>query len=516
MELKILATSDMHGYIMPTNFTQRDLDLPFGTAKAASKMKELRAAATGPVVQIENGDFIQGSPLSYYVRKHPEHGAKAITSIINGMHYDVGLLGNHEFNYGRDYLQEAIASYQHPILAANVLNEAGEPAFGAPYAILEKAGVKIGVIGVVTKHIPFWEQPATVAGLTFASIVETVEKYLPEVREQADVVIVAYHGGFERDLVTGEPTEELTGENQGYELLHAVKGIDAFVTGHQHRQIATKINGVPVIQPGYQGAFVGEITLELDEANGYQVIGSEAKIHAVADEQPDATIVAELTDLNEEVEAWLDQPVGRVEGDMRILNPHEARLVEHPYIEFINKVQMDAANVDIAGTALFNNEGKGFGEVITMREVITNYIYPNTLAVVKVTGAELKAALERSAEHFVIQDGEVVFNPKFVEPKPQYYNYDMYEGIDYTLDLKQPIGQRVTQFEYHGAPVSADAELEVVINQYRAVGGGDYTMFSADKIVREVQIDMTELIAEYLRKHPVIQATANHNFTVLG
>lgn len=515
MELKILATSDMHGYIMPTNFTQRELDLPFGTAKVATKLKELRQKATGPVIQIENGDFIQGSPLSYYIRKNSKHGVQAITKLINQLQFDVSVLGNHEFNYGLEYLNEAIQSYNHPVLAANILNQDGQPAFGQPYTIIEKSGVKIAVLGVVTQYIPHWEQPATITGLTFESIIDTAKKYIPQLREQADVVIVAYHGGFEKDLVTGEPTEALTGENEGYELLSQVSGIDALITGHQHRQIATKINGVPVIQPGFQGAFVGEICLELDEENNYAVIESHAAIHATADEKVDEEVVSELAELNEEVEDWLDQAVGQVIGDMRITDPNEARLVEHPYIEFINRVQMEASGADISGTALFNNDGKGFNATITMRDVITNYVYPNTLAVLKVSGADLRAALEQTAEYFVIENGETIFNPKYVEPKPQYYNYDMYEGIDYVIDLTKPIGERITTLNYQGKAVQPTDSLEIVTNQYRAVGGGNYTMFTADKIVREIPVDMTELIAEYLRKHPVIEATVNHNFKII-
>ena len=514
MKLTILATSDMHGYLMPTNYTARGLDLPFGTAKVATKLNELRQKACGPVVLIENGDFIQGSPLSYYVRKQPQHGAQAITKIINQLNYDVSVLGNHEFNYGIGYLEEVIASYHHPVLAANILNEEGEPAFGQPYVLLEKENLKVAILGLVTQYIPHWEQPTIIEKLTFVSAVDTAKKYVPKLREAADIVIVSYHGGFEKDLKTGEPTEQLTGENEGYDLLHKVPGIDALVTGHQHRKIATKVKDIPVIQPGYQGAFVGEITLELDDNK--KVRTSCAQIHATANEKVDARIADELAALNEEVEAWLDQPMGHVAGNMRIDDANQARIVEHPYIEFINKVQMAASGVDISGTALFNNDGRGFNETITMRDIITNYVYPNTLAVLRLTGAELKAALEQSADHFILQKGQIMFNPKYISPKPQYYNYDMYEGIDYVIDLNQPVGQRITTLTYHGQPISATDELEVVTNQYRAVGGGNYAMFGSEKIVREIQIDMTELISEYLRTHPKIEATVNHNFTFIG
>lgn len=515
MELTILATSDLHGYILPTNFTERAMDLPFGAARIATKVKEIESRVKGPVVKIENGDFIQGSPLSYYVRKNAQHGAKAIIDVLNDIQYDASVIGNHEFNYGIDYLESAISSYNHPVLAANILNEAGEVAFGQPYVILEKEGIKIAVLGMVTQYIPHWEQPETIRGLTFKSIVETAKEYVPKLRAEADIVIVAYHGGFERDLVTGEPTEALTGENEGYALLQEVTGIDALITGHQHREIATSVNGVPVIQPGFRGAFLGEITLTIEQKNGeIKVLESRAAIHSTAETTVDQPTIQKMTAISEEVENWLDQTLGEVTGDMTITDPNAARLLEHPYIEFINKVQMAASGADISLTSLFNNDGKGFESTITMRDVLTNYIYPNTLAVLEISGKDLRQALEQTATYFVIEAGEVIFNPKYVEPKPQYYNYDMYEGIEYVIDLTQPMGERVTKLLYKGQHVKDTDRLQVVMNQYRGVGGGNYQMFSPDKIIKEIPIDMTELISDYLRKHPKIKAETNNNFII--
>ena len=139
MQIKILATSDMHGYIMPTSYSEKD-GFAFWNRKSSNHAEKLRASAKGPVFQIENGDFIQGSPLSYYVRKAETHSVEAITKIINQMDYDVSILGNHEFNYGLDYLKETIASYQQPVLAANILGKDGQPYFGQPYVIIENKG----------------------------------------------------------------------------------------------------------------------------------------------------------------------------------------------------------------------------------------------------------------------------------------------------------------------------------------------------------------------------------------
>lgn len=518
MKIRILETSDLHGFVLPTNFTEKDMDLPFSIAKARTKMDELTSSSEQKgeiVIKIENGDILQGSALAYYLAKKAKEGIKDLVNVTNSFGYDVGLLGNHEFNYGLEYLETYVKQVNYPILAANVLDKKGQPVFGPTYQIIEKHGLKIGIVGFLTQYIPHWEQPATIKDLTFQSIVEAAKEILPDLRQRVDVLLVAYHGGFERDLLTGIPTESLTGENEAYQLLLEYgELIDALVTGHQHREIAQHVLGVPVIQPGFRGDFVGEIELELDKQK--KITHSKAKIHRTAESKVSTDVVELISDISKETEEWLDQPMGKVLGNMKILDPMAARISEHPYIELINKIQMEATAAKISGTALFNNEAKGFDEQITMRSILTNYIYPNTLAVLRVTGSDLKAALERTAEHLEINDeGEIIFSPRFVEPKPEYYNYDMYEGIDYTIDLKKKIGQRIVNLSFEGRPVASEEFLEIVVNQYRAVGGGNYPMFSADKIVREITVDMTELIAAYLKNHPVIQATVNHNFMIL-
>ena len=519
MDVTILATSDVHGYIYPTNFNTRNQNQPFGLAKLATLIEEIKSSANGPVVTIDNGDFLQGSPLTYFVAKHPElDQKKVLMEAFNLAHYDVSIIGNHEFNYGRDYLEDALSYMKHPVLAANIIDEQTQKSFVEPFTIIEQDGIKIAVLGLTTNYIPNWEHPDHIQHLRFDNIVETAKKYVPELRKQADIVVVSYHGGFERDLLSGEPTEFLTGENEAYRLLMEVSGIDALVTGHQHREIATMLNGVPVIQPGSKGTFLGKIVLKVEknESGNYQVMSASSSLERIGEEKLDVPLANHMSALQETVETWLDQPIGKTVGSMVITDPHEARIKEHPYIEFIQKVQMDASGVAISGTALFNNDGQGFAENITMRDIVTNYIYPNTLAVLNITGADLRAALEQTAEFFtILPDGTIGVEPRFMDPKPQLYNYDMYEGIDYTIDVAKPVGQRITSLSFRGEEVKDDHRYEVVMNQYRAVGGGNYKMFSADKIVREIQTDMTELIADYLTKHPLLESSTNDNFNVI-
>lgn len=514
MKLTILSTSDTHGYLLPTDYRDRQLDANFGLTKAATVINREKAAATGPVLVIENGDFLQGSAFAYYQAKVAQQYT-GMTSVYNSLPYQVGIVGNHEFNYGKDYLTNAIKSSTRHFLCANILNDDGTPAFGDPYEIFELEGLKVAVLGLTTQYIPHWESPEHLTGLHFTSALAAAKKYVPELRQQADIVVVAYHGGFERDIEGGKPTEALTGENEGYQLLTEVPGIDALVTGHQHREIATVHQGIPTTQPGSKAAYVGKITLTL--ADDKSVLAADAELLSTAAAASTEDLTPALLADNENVEDWLDQPLGTTEGDLTITDPFAVRLKPHPYIQFVQDVQRAATNTKISGTALFNNDGQGFGSTITFRSVLTNYIYPNTLAVVHLSGADLRAALEQSANYFALTaDGEIGVNPKFERPKPQHYNYDMYAGIHYIIDVAQPQGQRITELTYAGQPIQASDQLEVVVNQYRAVGGGNYQMFTADKIVREVTEDMTEIIADYLREHPVVKAKTEQNFRVIN
>lgn len=515
MNITLFETSDVHGYLFPTDYQTRRHEAEFGLFKIASLLESERSKLEGPSLTIENGDIIQGSPFTHYVVKEKQDAA-VVMDAVNKCQFDAGVIGNHEFNYGLDYLNSAVKGADYPILSANILNSEGEPAFGPAYHIFEKEGVKIAVLGLTTPYIPNWEHPENYEGLVFKSAVETAREYVPYLKDQADIVVVSYHGGFERDLKTGEKTEIQTGENEGYALLHEVEGIDVLLSGHQHRVIAEKVNNTAVVMPGDKGTYLGKVTLEVEKIDGeYKLVNSIPEVLSIEGVPVHKEFVNAFKPVNDEVEEWLDSPIGEVEGDMKIHDVEQARRVEHPYVEFVHAVQMHYTKCDISGTALFNNQAKGFGENVTMRDVVLNYIYPNTLAVLKISGADLKAALERSATYFELDDsGDIIVNPKFMTPKPQMYNYDMYEGIDYTIDVSQAMGERIVELSYKGDDVQPQDSLEVVINQYRAVGGGDYAMFDASKIVREVTIPMNELMGDYFSQFSPVKAKANQNFKV--
>ncbi|WP_117168323.1 bifunctional metallophosphatase/5'-nucleotidase [Paraliobacillus sediminis] len=517
-KITLLYTSDVHGYILPTNYSDHQ-ERALGLAKLATVIKQKRKHDA--IILLDNGDLIQGSPFTFYHAKYHSDRPNPMVKVANEMGYTSSVFGNHEFNYGLDYLRSVIEQADFPWLSATVVNkEDNEPAFGKPYLMKEVDGIKIAILGVTTHYIPNWEDPKNIPNLAFVDAVEATKEWVAHIKkeEQPDVCIVSYHGGFERDLETGEPTEPLTGENQGYRMCHEVEGIDILLTGHQHRSIATELNGVTVVQPSNNAQLLGEVSMTLTKESGsWKMTDSKPNLLEVdASIEADQTIVNLVQDLEHKTQEWLDTPIGQMDGDMSITDPLTVRLKEHPFVEFVNKVQMDVANVTISNTALFNNDSPGFPKNVTMRDIVSNYVYPNTLKVVRITGKDIKDALEKSATYFVIdKDGEVAVNPAYMNPKPQHYNYDMWEGIEYELKISNPIGDRVASLNYQGAPINDEQEYDVVMNNYRAGGGGNFTMFQGKPVVKDIPTDMTELIANYIIKQKMIKVSNNSNWKVI-
>lgn len=516
-ELTVVETSDVHGHAIAYD-ERMNKPTAFGLTKAAPVIQRLREK--GHVLLIDNGDVIQGTPLTYYEAKRGNDHVHPMVRLYNALQYDAAVFGNHEFNFGLNMVQNVVNTSHFPWLAANIVDiDTHEPYFGQPYIIRTyENGIKVAVLGVTTSYIPHWENPINIEGLAFLDVVETVQRWMPYLRDEqaCDIVIVSYHGGFECDLETGKNEGATTDENVACRLCEQVPDIDVLLTGHQHRHIVTTINGVTVIQPGHYAQAVGAVALTCTRHHDRWVITDrQATLYPVDEEKEDDTLARLVDDNIKALRTWLSQPIGRVEGDMRLRDPFYAKQVEHPLVEWINRVQMDVAGVDISCTSLLTDHAPGlFGEV-TMRDILANYIFPNTLKVLRLTGADIRSALERSASYFDRQDGELMVNRAFSFPKPQHYNYDMWEGIDYVIDASKPVGERVTTFTYHGEPVKDDSSYDVVMNNYRAGGGGDYTMFENKPVIKDIPVDMAEYLARDIETKGIIQATVNHNWKVI-
>ncbi|MBR2566154.1 MAG: bifunctional metallophosphatase/5'-nucleotidase [Paenibacillus sp.] len=530
----ILFTSDLHGAIRPIHYNTNAYRHA-GLALLASLIQQERERSP-ELLLVDNGDLLQGSPLASYAASHgSKDGIHPFINVLNELGYDAAVMGNHEFNYGQNLLHDAVRSSSFPWLSANIVKQEEHPiapggtvtpAFGPPYLIKNlSSGVKIALLGATTHYIPNWEHPKNIEGLHFLDALETIRTWVHYIRqnEQPDVLVVSYHGGFECDLESGEPAERLTGENQAYAICREIDGIDVLLTGHQHRQFIAEVHGVTVIQPGFNGSGLGHVSVQLQQSpdTGKWVITDKKAKLLLLEDCPELKLDPVVMKVTEELEAsaqqWLDQPIGEVagDGDLSISSATQLRLQAHPFIDFVHEVQMEATGALLSNTAMLSEEARGFGSQITVRDVLSNFIYPNTLTVLELSGEDIREALEQTARYFELDpSGEVIVNPAYIHPKPQHYNYDMWAGIEYELDISQPVGRRVVKLEREGKPLEMDGTYAVVMNSYRAAGGGDYAMYPGKKVLHEGATDMAALVEDYIRRHQPLQVREVHNWKV--
>jgi len=511
---RLFLTSDLHGHLMPTDYAHGRSS----SDSLANVASIIKANRTENSVLIDLGDTIQGSPMMEYHQQNRHRCPNPAALCFNYLKYDYFIPGNHDFNYGRNYLESFINQLSAATLCANILTDTGEYAFGLPYEIISyPEGPKVAIIGVTTQYIPHWEKKHNIHNLVFKNAFEVARDLVAQIRQdnQADLVILAYHGGFERDLETFEPYVEDTGENLGSKMLASIKGIDILLTGHQHRTILQSVGDTLVIQPKFFGKALAMIDVVLVKKTKWIIESKQGVLIDTADYVADKDTCALLKEIEAKTERYLDKVVGYVPNDdMRIEDGFEARFHKHKIVSLINRVQMEKTGAMISCCSL-GNDVTGFGREITIRNILSTYVFPNDLVMLEIDGANLKLALEKNAEYFAIENGKIVANPKYSFPKMEHYNYDMFDGIDYTIDVSRPIGSRIISLRRAGKDIAPEDSFTLAMNNYRATGGGEFTMYRNLKIIREFPTDIASLLIEYIKKRKTIVCEETDNIKVI-
>lgn len=508
MKITILQTSDIHAYISEKSFSNPNLNENFSLSKAKSYIDKVRNENDN-VIYIDNGDSIQGSPLASFYKENND--LSNLTNTYNLLKPDAIVLGNHDFNYGKAYLKSYIDNLNTDVLSANTIRE-NDYLDIKPYITKNIGNIKVGILGLTTQYIPHWEKPKNIEGLSFKSALETAKYYLPILRndENCDIIIVSYHGGFAKDLETGRELTPQTGENEGYELLFSNLDFDVFLTGHTHKEIAGIYNNIAVAQPGFAGAKVAEITIDIDKNK--KVIDKTVNLVDLAEVTADNEVEKLIADDMVGVNNYLDQKCGEISPDALIDSVTMAQISGHPYIDLINQIQMYYTDCDIAGVAIYSKDAKGIPSSVTMRDIITNYRFNNTLMKVEVTGKEFKEILEHNANYFMLDENyKLVQNPEYF-----IYNYDIYSGVDYTFDYTRKRGERLVKATYKGHEISDDEKIIFATNNYRAIGGGDFPVLDGSQIIWESSQETPQLIFEYIENKKLVKIRDLDTVNIIG
>ena len=486
-KIKVIYTSDVHGHILASDYTSKQR-ASLGLSRLSSYLKSVRE----PYIYIDNGDILQGSPFVDVARKKGYKNPCATALNILGARYVT--LGNHDFNYGLEHLKDYIDSLNATLLCANVLDH-GQP-LGESFSIDAIEGIRVGFIGLVTAYVPQWEQPEHIQGLTFLSAAQTAQDIIQKHRHEVDVLVVVYHGGFETHPVTLESMGRQTMENEAMAIA-AIKGVDVVLTGHQH--MPTLIQQHPLlIQPAVNGQQFGVVEIH-QEGETFQCKGELLDNTFPVDED----FEKEFKDIEEATQQWLDEPIGQVTLDMRVSDPLTLRSTNHPLTAFCHSLQRGVSDADISIVS-FPNHIPGFDQHVTVRDLAATFIYDNTLCEIKIRGDQLLLAMEQTAAYFTIQDQQLQISDAFLYPKVEHYNYDLYDGVDYTIDVTKPVGQRITDCTLQGQPLNPEMYYTVVLNNYRANGGGDYSMFQSAELIKNIDTTLFQLaIDAIITKQPI-------------
>ena len=512
-QIQILHTSDTHGYILPINYANNKRQ-DIGLSKIASLIKEYDKNQT---LLIDTGDTIQGSPMMHILQATSKNQTHPTANTMNAMGYDYFIPGNHDFNFGQEYLQSFLSQLHAKTLCANIFKENQDFYFEQAYDLhTTKDGIKLAIIGLTTDYIPNWEQAANITGIRFESVMSSLKTTLKKVQaEKPHAIIVAYHGGFEKDLDTFEFTSKDTKENVGSAILEQCPEIDVLLTGHQHRKIHRLVNDILISQPGSKGEVVSEITLTFEYKEDWALKDKGILKHSTTN-LASSKVIEDLVAKEEEMtQQFLNKVIGRVDGpSMLIEDQFLARIHKHPIVSFINQIQKEVSGAMLSCMSLAN-DSTGFEEEITVRNVFSTYPFPNTLTVVKINGKELKLALEENAKYFTLVEDQITVSDAFSKPKEQHYNYDMFDGIEYTIKVSNQIGDRIVSLTRNQKAINEDDLFTLVLNNYRASGGGDFAIFRNLEILKEIPTDVPILIMDYIQQEQKIVPTTKNNITVI-
>ncbi|ADL02906.1 bifunctional metallophosphatase/5'-nucleotidase [Lacrimispora saccharolytica] len=492
-QAKIYYTSDVHGYLFPTSYGDRE-ERPMGLLNCISNFKK-----DGNTLVFDGGDSLQGAPLATYMasRKEAVPDMDPIAKVYNAAGYDAVVPGNHDFNFGYNRLAEYFQALQGVCLCANARDLEGKARISRSHIFVLENGLRLGVTGIVTDYVNVWEQPEHLEKIRITDAFEAASEELLQLKSQADVTVCIYHGGYECDLDNGAVLST-TGENVGCRILRELD-YDILLTAHQHMSVPGKeLFGTHTLQLAPNALQYACVDIKVEDGR-VSVKSAICPAGGVHGKEP----YESLLPLEEAVQEWLDVDIGRLIEPVPEKNKVEMALNGSAIADFFNQVQLEYSGADISCVGL-GNSPISLPDHVTMRDLVRVYPFSNTLVVLEVNEKSLKKALERCAEYFALRDGEITISDAFLKPKVEHYNYDYFSGITYEMDLKEPVGNRVKRILYQGEPL-AGRTLSLCMSDYRASGTGGYEVYKECRVLKRIGKEVPQLALDYFRKHPVVK-----------
>lgn len=539
--IRIAATSDVHGALFPYDFLN---DRPGATSLASVQtfVDSIRAIPGSNLILLDNGDLIQGTPAAYYANFVQKNKQNLFARVLNHMKFDAATVGNHDIEAGPEVYYRLQREFSFPWLGGNILNTTtGKPAF-EPFTIIEREGIRIAVLGLITPGVPGWLPQTLWPGLEFKGISESAEYWVAHIRQQhqPDAIIGLFHTGM------GQPSDAsvLLPENAGLQTAVNVRGLEVVILGHDHRpraEVVTNVAGQPVqiINPGnaVRNLAFAELVFSPSEQGKHSLSGTKGKVISLESTPPSESFVKKFAKDMKEVRKYANKPVGNLTNS---LSARESLFGSSAFTDLIHDVQLKITGADISFTApLTTNENLAAGKLL-VSDLFKLYRYENFLYVMELSGKEVKDFLEYSyglwfnqmssaSDHLLNYrkgaDGKEILNSNgamsLAHPS---FNFDSATGIVYEVDVSKPVGQRVkiTGME-NGQPFTESSTYKVAINSYRGSGGGGHLTNGAgiehseiaSRIIYTSESDIRSILIGYFGKQKTISPKPRNNWKVV-
>lgn len=539
--LTFYCTTDVHGSLFPDDL-KKDAPTDYNLARISGYLQQEKAA-NPDFILLDGGDFLQGQPSNYYFNFIATDSANIVSQIQNYMGYDAVAVGNHDIEAGHPVYDKVVKESQFPWLAANAIDvQTGQPYF-QPYTVIERNGIKIAVLGLITPGIPKWLPSHLWKGIEFTDMIETARKWVPLIREKEkpDMLIGLFHSGFNHNYA-GENEHTPCNENATQLVARQVDGFDIIFSGHDHQEKCEEITneaGHPVwlIDPRSHGRALGKVVVQLTRNGNTYDKQYQAELLDPAQFPIDSVYLKKFTPALNQVKTYIDTRIGTFTAP---LAGREGLFGPSAFTDFIHNAQLQTTGADISFSTVLQMDAKIAEGDITIRDMFNLYKYENGLYLMKFTGQEIDKYLEyayslqyntmKSPKDHLLKfktnaQGELVRNKQgnYVLAA-DYFNYSCAAGIKYTVDVTQEPGNRVEIVSMtDGRPFYADSTYTVAINSYRGNGGGGHLTQGVDwtkeeigkRILKIWDKDVRYYITEYIKEQQYLNPQCRNDWKVI-
>jgi len=473
--LVILYTTDVHGFIYPYDYVL-GRDTPWGLARLATRIAAYRKRYS-EVLLLDNGDFLQGSPLTYYYNFLQNRGSHPIARVMNALKYDAASVGNHDIEQGPGVYNRIRRQFRFPWLSANA-KIGHKRSYFQPYTIREFGDVRIAILGLTTPAIPLWLNPELYPGIHWQDMVSAARGWLPYLKEsqRADVIIGLFHAGIHPNAHRPDWPKGIPEENPCLQIAEEMPGYDVILAAHEHRVYNSHpLKGEPdnprrslVMMAGSHGRHLGVVFLKLKrKKNSWRVVDKWGKIESVHHESPHPAIMELMRPYHQRIMHYINSRIGYAR---HTISSRYSRLKDGGFVNLIHQTQFRFSRAEISLAASFTTTYVLKKGPIRIRDVYGLYRYENYLYVVILTGQQLIDHLEWSAQYFTTVDPQNPLARPLINTDFMGFNYDMAEGISYEIDITRPVGERIqnARFGATGEPLDLQRSFRVAVNSYRA------------------------------------------------